>query len=61
MIASNYSLKDEPVEYNAVTLSSCEVSINISDNDDWTTAFPKIPKVSCVAIILATMRIFVIH
>ena len=55
MIASKYSLKDDgqgPIEYNAVTLSSYEVSINISDNNDWTTYFPKNPKVSCVAKIL---------
>ena len=57
MIASKYSLKDArqgPIEYNAVTLSSYEVSINISDNNDWTTYFPKNPKVSCVAILTFT-------
>ena len=57
MIASKYSLNDDgqgPIEYNAVTLSSYEVSINISDNNDWKTYFPKNPKVSCVAILTFT-------
>ena len=49
MIASKYMIKDVgqgPIEYNAVTLSSDEVTIKITDNSDWKTDCTKNPKVS---------------
>ena len=42
MIASKYSLKDYvhgPIEYSAVTLSSNEVSIRASENNEWKVFF----------------------
>ena len=44
MIASKYVSKDkqqEPIEYNAVTLSSDVVSMKVVDNNDWKIALPK--------------------
>ena len=48
MIASKFSIKDVvqgPIEYNAVTLSSDEVTIKAIDNSDWKAVFTKDPKV----------------
>ena len=44
MISSKYVLKDkqqEPIEYNAVTLSSDVVTIKVVDNKDWKISLPK--------------------
>ena len=42
MIASKYFPKhQEPIEYNAVTLSSNAVTIKAVHNNDWKIALPK--------------------
>ena len=49
MITSKYVVKDGgqgPTEYNAMTLSSDEVSIKAISNSDWEIFFTKNPKVS---------------
>ena len=53
MISSKYVPKDEqePIEYNAVTLSSDEVSIKVVNSQDWKIALPKIPRVSTIVIL----------
>ena len=48
MIASKYTLNDGrqgPIQRNAVTLSSEEVTIKANGNNDWRTVFTQNPKV----------------
>ena len=54
MISSKYVLKDkqEPIDYNAVTLSSDEVSIKVVNSKDWKIDLSKIPRVSTIVIII---------
>ena len=44
MIASQHGLRNrqcEPIEYNAVTLSSDKVTIKAIENNDWKITLPK--------------------
>ena len=41
MIASKYTGTQEPIEYNCVTLSSDEVAIRASENNEWRVIFQK--------------------
>ena len=49
MIASKYPGIQEPIEYNGVTLSSNEVTIRASENNEWKVTFQKM-KVNFIII-----------
>ena len=54
MIASKYTGTQEPIEYNGVTLSSNEVTIRASENNEWRVIFQK-TKVNFIIIVLANL------